>query len=87
VPGTVSGPTAAPGQSSLIAGQEGHHYGDLVRLMKLRLLNGSHQVMCYFAYLSGYRLVHQAAQDPLFRGFLLGYMDQEATPTLPPVPG
>jgi mannitol 2-dehydrogenase len=56
-------------------------------LMKLRLLNGSHQAMCYFAYLSGYRLVHQAAQDPLFRAFLLGYMDQEATPTLPPVPG
>ncbi len=56
-------------------------------LMKLRLLNGSHQAMCYFAYLAGYRLVHQAAQDPLFRAFLLGYMDQEATPTLPPVPG
>jgi mannitol 2-dehydrogenase len=56
-------------------------------LMKLRLLNGSHQAMCYFAYLSGYRLVHEAAQDPLFRAFLLGYMDKEATPTLPPVPG
>jgi mannitol 2-dehydrogenase len=56
-------------------------------LMKLRLLNGSHQAMCYFAYLSGYRLVHQAAQDPLFRAFLLGYMDLEATPTLLPVPG
>jgi mannitol 2-dehydrogenase len=56
-------------------------------LMKLRLLNGSHQAMCYFAYLSGYRLVHEAAQDPLFRAFLLGYMDSEATPTLAPVPG
>jgi mannitol 2-dehydrogenase len=56
-------------------------------LMKLRLLNGSHQAMCYFAYLCGYRLVHEAAQDPMFRAFLLGYMDQEATPTLPPVPG
>jgi mannitol 2-dehydrogenase len=56
-------------------------------LMKLRLLNGSHQAMCYFAYLTGYRLVHEAAQDPLFRAFLLGYMDSEATPTLPPVPG
>jgi mannitol 2-dehydrogenase len=56
-------------------------------LMKLRLLNGSHQAMCYFAYLCGYRLVHEAAQDPLFRAFLLGYMDQEATPTLAPVPG
>jgi len=56
-------------------------------LMKLRLLNGSHQAMCYFAYLSGYRLVHEAAQDPLFRAFLFGYMDEEATPTLAPVPG
>ena len=56
-------------------------------LMKLRLLNGSHQALCYFAYLAGYRLVHEAARDPLFRAFLLGYMDEEATPTLPPVPG
>jgi mannitol 2-dehydrogenase len=56
-------------------------------LMKLRLLNGSHQALCYFAYLCGYRLVHEAAQDPLFRAFLLGYMNEEAAPTLPPVPG
>jgi mannitol 2-dehydrogenase len=56
-------------------------------LMKLRLLNGSHQAMCYFAYLPGCRLVDEAAQDPLFRAFLLGYMDSEATPTLAPVPG
>jgi mannitol 2-dehydrogenase len=55
--------------------------------MKLRLLNGSHQAMAYFAYLCGYRLVHEAAQDPLFQAFLLGYMNEEATPTLPPVPG
>jgi mannitol 2-dehydrogenase len=56
-------------------------------LMKLRLLNASHQAMAYFGYLAGYRLVHEAARDPLFRSFLLGYMDHEATPTLPPVPG
>ena len=56
-------------------------------LMKLRLLNGSHQAMAYFGYLCGYRLVHEAAADPLFQAFLLGYMDQEATPTLAPVPG
>jgi len=56
-------------------------------LMKLRLLNASHQGLCYFAYLMGYRLVHEAAQDPLLRAFLLGYMDEEATPTLAPVPG
>jgi mannitol 2-dehydrogenase len=56
-------------------------------LMKLRLLNASHQALCYFGYLCGYRLVHEAAQDPLFQAFLLGYMDEEATPTLPPAPG
>jgi mannitol 2-dehydrogenase len=56
-------------------------------LMKLRLLNASHQSLCYFAYLAGYRLVHEAAGDPLFAEFLLDYMDSEATPTLLPVPG
>jgi mannitol 2-dehydrogenase len=56
-------------------------------LMKLRLLNASHQALCYFGYLAGYRLVHDVAQDPLFADFLLAYMDREATPTLAPVPG
>jgi mannitol 2-dehydrogenase len=56
-------------------------------LMKLRLLNASHQALCYFGYLAGYRFVHEVAQDPLFAGFLLAYMDREATPTLEPVPG
>jgi mannitol 2-dehydrogenase len=56
-------------------------------LMKLRLLNASHQALCYFGYLAGYRLVHEVAQDPLFANFLLDYMNLEATPTLSPVPG
>jgi mannitol 2-dehydrogenase len=56
-------------------------------LMKLRLLNASHQGLCYFGYLAGYRLVHEVAQDPLFANFLLDYMNLEATPTLSPVPG
>jgi mannitol 2-dehydrogenase len=56
-------------------------------LMKLRLLNAGHQALCYFAYLAGYRLVHDAAGDPLFAEFLREYMDSEATPTLLPVPG
>ena len=56
-------------------------------LMKLRLLNASHQALCYFGHLAGYRLVHDVAQDPLFAGFLLSYMTDEATPTLEPVPG
>ena len=56
-------------------------------LMKLRLLNASHQAIAYFGYLCGYRLVHDAAQDPLFQDLLARYMDEEATPTLAPVPG
>jgi mannitol 2-dehydrogenase len=56
-------------------------------LMKLRLLNASHQALAYFGYLAGYRLVHEVCQQPLFADFLLAYMDQEATPTLEPVPG
>jgi mannitol 2-dehydrogenase len=56
-------------------------------LMKLRLLNASHQGLAYFGHLCGYEFVHDAAQDPLFRKFLLGYMNEEATPTLSPVPG
>ena len=56
-------------------------------LMKLRLLNASHQGMCYFGYLAGYRYAHEVAQDPLFAQFLLDYMTREAAPTLQPVPG
>ena len=56
-------------------------------LMKLRLLNASHQALCYLGYLAGYRYAHEVCQDPLFTSFLLGYMDHEATPTLALVPG
>lgn len=51
-------------------------------LMKLRLLNAGHQALCYFAYLVGYRLVHEAASDPLLAEFVRRYMDEEGTPTL-----
>jgi mannitol 2-dehydrogenase len=56
-------------------------------LMKLRLLNASHQALCYLGYLAGYRYAHEVAGDQLFADFLLGYMDDEATPTLDEVPG
>ena len=56
-------------------------------LMKLRLLNATHQGLAYFARLCGYELVHEAAQDNLLARFLRNYMDREATPTLAPVPG
>ncbi len=56
-------------------------------LMKLRLLNASHQGMCYFGYLSGYRFAHEAMADAAIRTFLRRYMDEEGTPTLKSVPG
>ena len=56
-------------------------------LMKLRLLNATHQGMAYFGYLAGYRYVHEAASDPSIVRLLTRYMDEEATPTLAPVPG
>jgi mannitol 2-dehydrogenase len=55
--------------------------------MKLRLVNAGHQCLCYFAALCGYRMVHDAARDPLLAEFLLAYFDSEAIPTLRPVPG
>jgi len=56
-------------------------------LMKLRLLNASHQALCHPGRLVGYRFVHEVTTDPLFARFLLDYMTQEAIPTLRPVPG
>ncbi|MGI6877275.1 mannitol dehydrogenase family protein [Microbacterium sp. gxy059] len=56
-------------------------------LMKLRLLNASHQGIAYFGYLSGYRYAHEATGDPAIATFVRAYMDLEATPTLQAVPG
>jgi mannitol 2-dehydrogenase len=56
-------------------------------LMKLRLLNSSHQAMCYLGYLSGYRYAHEAMDDPKIRGLLADYMEREGGPTVPDVPG
>jgi mannitol 2-dehydrogenase len=56
-------------------------------LMKLRLLNASHQALCYPGYLAGYRFAHEVCADPDFVAYLLAYMNVEGTPTLGPVPG
>ena len=56
-------------------------------LMKLRLLNASHQAMAYFGVLAGHVYAHEATRDPAIRSLLERYMDREATPTLQPVPG
>ena len=52
-------------------------------LMKLRLLNASHQAMSYLGILAGETYVHDVCRDPLFVRFLLDYMHREAIPTLP----
>jgi mannitol 2-dehydrogenase len=56
-------------------------------LMKLRLLNASHQALAYAGILSGYTYAHEGASDPIIASMLRAYMDDEATPTLDPVPG
>ncbi len=55
--------------------------------MKLRLLNGSHSVLAYLAALRGFDQVHTAMADPLLRRFVRAFLDHEAGPPLPPVPG
>jgi mannitol-1-phosphate/altronate dehydrogenase len=56
-------------------------------MMKIRLLNASHQAMGYLGYLCGYRYVHEAMNDPDFKVFIGRLMDDEVTPLLAPVPG
>jgi mannitol 2-dehydrogenase len=56
-------------------------------LMKLRLLNAGHQAIAYFGHLLGHQYVHEAATDPRLVTYVRAYMDDEATPTLLPVPG
>lgn len=56
-------------------------------IMKLRLANGTHQALCFFGYLLGYTYVHEAIADPDIRRLLYRYVDDEAVPTLRPIPG
>lgn len=56
-------------------------------LMKLRLLNASHQAIAYFGALLGYTYVDEAMGDGLIREYLVAYMATEGKPTLGPLPG
>lgn len=56
-------------------------------LMKLRLLNASHQAIAYLGAPLGYVLVDEAMADDRIRDYLLAYMTSEAAPTLGPLPG
>jgi mannitol 2-dehydrogenase len=55
--------------------------------MKLRLLNASHQALCYTGMLVGLEFAHQTMEDPRIRTIVRRLMDEEVTPLLPPVPG
>jgi mannitol 2-dehydrogenase len=56
-------------------------------LMKLRLLNAGHQALAHPGALAGYRYVHEAATDPVIAAFVTDYLQREARPTVPDVPG
>lgn len=51
--------------------------------MKLSLLNASHSLLSYPAFLSGYRKVDEAMRDDNIRRFTREYMDLDATPYVP----
>ena len=55
--------------------------------MKIRLLNASHSAMGYLGYLAGFEYIHEVIADPLFREFVLDFMNEEVTPILAEVPG
>jgi mannitol 2-dehydrogenase len=55
--------------------------------MKLRLLNASHQALCYIGILLGYQLVHETMEDQDIRKLVEKMMDDEVTPLLSEVPG
>jgi mannitol 2-dehydrogenase len=54
--------------------------------MKIRLLNGSHQALCYIGMLLGYRYAPQAMNDSQIHTLLWRFMNEEATPVVPIVP-
>jgi mannitol 2-dehydrogenase len=55
--------------------------------MKLRLLNASHQALCYIGMLLGYELVHETMGDADIRKLVQKLMDDDVTPLLAKVPG
>jgi mannitol 2-dehydrogenase len=55
--------------------------------LKLRLLNAGHSCLGYVAALAGHVHVHEVMADRPFDAFLRRFLDDEASPTLPSVPG
>ncbi len=55
--------------------------------LKLRILNAGHSATTYMAALVGHVYIHEIMADPLLAEFMRRFHDDEATPSLPPVPG
>src|SRR6266478_5835355 len=56
-------------------------------MMKIRLLNASHQALCYIGMLLGYSYADETMADADIRALVERMMSDEVTPLLPPVPG
>lgn len=52
--------------------------------VKLRLLNGPHQVLAYIGQLAGFTYVHEAMEDPRIVEFVRAYMNDDAVPSFTP---
>jgi mannitol 2-dehydrogenase len=55
--------------------------------MKIRLLNASHQAICYVGMLLGYEFAHEAMADRRITQLMRSMMNVEVTPILSDVPG
>ena len=55
--------------------------------IKIRLLNGGHQALCYLGLLVGFEYVHEAIADPQIADFLRRLMREEIAPLLVETPG
>jgi mannitol 2-dehydrogenase len=54
---------------------------------KIRLLNGSHGMLAYPAFLAGLRTVDDAMNDSLFVNYLRNFLNEDAGPHLKSIPG
>ncbi len=57
------------------------------KLVKTRILNGTHCAVAYLARLAGYQRMDEALQDPILSRYVRQLMRDEIAPLLPAVPG
>lgn len=56
---------------------------ELYRELKLRMLNGTHTLMCGLAYLSGFQTVKEALADDMIEKFITNLMMTDVAPAIP----